>query len=160
MASRILGGGDVLSLIEKVEKAYDQKEAEALERKLRKNEFTLEDFRDQLRMVKKMGSMADLIGMIPGMKKALPKVDLGGADGELKKIEAIIDSMTKAERRDDSIMNGSRRRRIAAGSGTTIADVNRFLKQYAQTKKMMKKLTKLGGGRPGGRNPFANLLPG
>jgi signal recognition particle subunit SRP54 len=160
MASRILGKGDVMSLIEKVEKAYDQKEAEALERKLRKNEFTLEDFRDQLRMVKKMGSMADLIGMIPGMKKAIPKVDLGGADSELKKIEAIIDSMTKAERHDDSIMNGSRRRRIAAGSGTTIADVNRFLKQYAQTKRMMKKLTKLGGGRPGGRNPFANLLPG
>jgi signal recognition particle subunit SRP54 len=157
MASRILDQGDVLSLIEKVEKAYDQKQAEALEKKLRKNEFTLEDFRDQLQMVKKLGSMGDLLGMIPGMKKLAGKMDPGVADSELKRIEAIINSMTKEERRNDTIINGSRRKRIALGSGTNVAEVNRFLKQYAQTKKMMKKFTKMG---PGGLNRFANLLPG
>ena len=157
MASRILGQGDVLSLIEKVEKAYDQKQAEQLEKKLRKNEFTLEDFRDQLQMVKKLGSMGDLIGMIPGMKKLAGKVDPGVADSELKRIEAIINSMTKEERRNDAIINGSRRKRIALGSGTNVSEVNRFLKQYAQTKKMMKKFTKMG---PGGLNRFTNMLPG
>jgi signal recognition particle subunit SRP54 len=150
MASRILDKGDVLSLIEKVEKAYDQKQAEALERKLRKDEFTLEDFRDQLAMVKRLGSMADLLGMIPGMRKLSAKLDPGVADNELKRIEAIVNSMTKQERRNDALLNGSRRKRIAVGSGTSVAEVNRFLKQYAQTKKMMKKLTKLGGGRLGG----------
>ncbi len=159
MASRILGKGDVLSLIEKVEKAYDRKQAEALERKLRKDEFTLEDFRDQLQMVKRLGSMADLLGMIPGMRKLSAKMDPGVADTELKRIEAIVNSMTKQERRNDALINGSRRRRIALGSGTSVAEVNRFLKQYAQTKKMMKKLTKLGGGRLGG-NPFSQLLSG
>jgi signal recognition particle subunit SRP54 len=150
MASRILDKGDVLSLIEKVEKAYDQKQAEALERKLRKDEFTLEDFRDQLTMVKRLGSMSDLLGMIPGMRKLSAKLDPGVADSELKRIEAIVNSMTKQERRNDALINGSRRKRIALGSGTSVAEVNRFLKQYAQTKKMMKKLTKLGGGRLGG----------
>jgi len=157
MASRILGQGDVLSLIEKVEKAYDQKQAEVLEKKLRKNEFTLEDFRDQLQMVKKLGSMGDLLGMIPGMKKLAGKLDPGVADSELKRIEAIINSMTKEERRNDTLINGSRRRRIALGSGTNVAEVNRFLKQYAQTKKMMKKFTKMG---PGGLNRLTNMLPG
>ncbi len=158
MASRILGKGDILSLIEKVEKAYDQKQAEALEKKLRKNEFTLEDFRDQLAMVKRLGSMGEILGMIPGMKKLTAKMDPGVADAELKKVEAIVNSMTKEERRNDALINGSRRKRIALGSGTSVADVNRFLKQYAQTKKMMKKLTKLG--RPGGGNPFSQLMPG
>jgi len=158
MASRILGKGDILSLIEKVEAAYDERQAETLERKLRKNEFTLEDFRDQLQMVKKLGSMGELLGMIPGMKKLTSKIDPGAADGELKKIEAIINSMTKQERRNDTLINGSRRQRIALGSGTTVSDVNKFLKQYAQTKKMMKKLTKLG--RPGGGNPFSQMMPG
>jgi signal recognition particle subunit SRP54 len=161
MASRILGKGDVLSLIEKVEKAYDQRQAEALERKLKKNEFTLEDFRDQLQMVKRLGSMGDLLGMIPGMKKLSAKMSPGVADAELKKIEAIIGSMTRQERRNDGLINGSRRKRIALGSGTSVADVNRFLKQYTQAKKMMKKLTKLGGGHPGGgRNPFSQIIPG
>ncbi|HEY2389215.1 MAG TPA: signal recognition particle protein [Candidatus Binatia bacterium] len=158
MASRILGKGDILSLIEKVEAAYDERQAEALERKLKKNEFTLEDFRDQLQMVKRLGSMGELLGMIPGMKKLTSKLDPGAADGELKKIEAIINSMTKQERRNDTLINGSRRQRIALGSGTTVSDVNKFLKQYAQTKKMMKKLTKLG--RPGGGNPFSQMMPG
>ena len=158
MASRILGKGDILSLIEKVEKAYDQRQAEALEKKLRKNEFTLEDFRDQLQMVKRLGSMGEILGMIPGMKKLTSKIDPGTADAELKKVEAIVNSMTKQERHNDALINGSRRRRIALGSGTSVADVNRFLKQYAQTKKMMKKLTKLG--RPSGGNPFSQLMPG
>ena len=157
MASRILGQGDVLSLIEKVEKAYDQKQAEALEKKLRKNELTLEDFRDQLQMVKKLGSMGDLLGMIPGMKKLAGKMNPDVADAELKRIEAIINSMTREERHNDAILNGSRRRRIALGSGTNVAEVNRFLKQYAQTKKMMKKFTKMG---PGGLNRCANMLRG
>jgi signal recognition particle subunit SRP54 len=161
LASRILGKGDVLSLIEKVEKAYDQRQTEALERKLRKNEFTLEDFRDQLQMVKRLGSMGEILGMIPGMKKLTAKMDPGVADGELKKIQAIVDSMTKQERRNDALINGSRRKRIALGSGTSVADVNRFLKQYAQAKKMMKKLTKFGSGHPGGgRNPFSQFIPG
>ncbi len=158
MASRVLGKGDILSLIEKVEAAYDERQAEVLERKLRKNEFTLEDFRDQLQMVKRLGSMGEILGMIPGMKKLTSKLDPGAADGELKKIEAIINSMTKQERRNDTLINGSRRQRIALGSGTSVSDVNKFLKQYTQTKKMMKKLTKLG--RPGGGNPFSQLMPG
>ncbi len=164
MASRILGKGDMMSLIEKVEKEFDEKQAAELERKLKKNEFTLEDFAEQLRMVKKLGSMGDLLGMIPGMKKLSAKVDPGVADHELRKMEAIISSMTNQERRNDSVMNGSRRKRIAAGSGTSMSEVNRFLKQYLQTKKMMKKLTKMkgmgGGGLGGGRNPLAGLFPG
>jgi signal recognition particle subunit SRP54 len=158
MASRVLGKGDILSLIEKVEAAYDERQAEVLERKLRKNEFTLEDFRDQLQMVKRLGSMGEILGMIPGMKKLTSKLDPGAADGELKKVEAIINSMTKQERRNDALINGSRRQRIALGSGTSVSDVNKFLTQYAQTKKMMKKLTKLG--RPGGGNPFSQMMPG
>jgi signal recognition particle subunit SRP54 len=112
-------------------------------------------------MVKKLGSMSDLLGMIPGMRKLSAKMDPGVADDELKRIEAIVNSMTKQERRNDALINGSRRRRIALGSGTSVAEVNRFLKQYAQAKKMMKKLSKLGrGGLGGGRNPFGHLLPG
>jgi len=145
VAQRILGMGDVLSLIEKAEAAFDTKQAEQLERKLRKDEFTLEDFRDQLRMVKKMGSMTDLLGMIPGMKKLARGSDMAAADGELKRIEAIINSMTRQERRNPNVLNAGRRRRIALGSGTSVADINRFLKQYGQMKKMMKKLT--GGAR-------------
>jgi len=138
--------GDMMSLIEKAEAAFDGKEAAKLEKKLKKNEFTLEDFRDQLRTMKKMGSVGDLMSMIPGMKKMAKKAELAGADSELKKIEAIIDSMTNQERQNHLILNSSRRKRIASGSGTRVSDVNRFLKQYNQTRKMMKSLTK-GGGR-------------
>jgi signal recognition particle subunit SRP54 len=145
MARRILGMGDMLSLIEKAERVYDQKQAEALQKKLRRNEFTLEDFRDQLRVVRKMGSMGDLMSLIPGMKKLTKEVDLGEAEGELKRIEAIISSMTRQERNNHLILNGSRRKRIAAGSGTTVAEVNRFLKQFQQTKKAMKQMSKLAG---------------
>ena len=156
VSSRILGMGDVLSLIEKAEAAYDAKQAEALQKKLRKDEFTLEDFRDQLRAVKKMGSVTDLLGMIPGMKKLTRGQDMAGADEELARIEAIINSMTRQERNDHLILNASRRKRIAQGSGTSVSEVNRFLKQYGQARKMMKSLTKggprgllaqLGGGR-------------
>ena len=142
MATRILGMGDMLSLIEKAESVYDEKQAIELERKMRRNEFTLEDFRDQLRAVQKMGQVGDLMNMIPGMKKLTKGMDMGVAEKELKRSEAIINSMTNEERRNDSVLNGSRRRRIAAGSGTTVADVNRFLKQFQQTKKMMKQVTK------------------
>ncbi|MBY0274645.1 signal recognition particle protein [Candidatus Binatia bacterium] len=145
VASRILGMGDMLSLIEKAQSAYDQKQAEKLQEKLKKDTFTLEDFRDQLRTVKKMGSVADLIGMIPGMKKFAKGNELAGADDELRRIEAIINSMTKQERRDHLILNGSRRKRIAIGSGTSVAEVNKFLKQYQQAKKMMKSLSRGAG---------------
>ena len=140
IASRILGMGDVLSLIERAERAYDREQAQALEKKLRKAEFDLEDFRDQLRAVKKMGSVADLLGMIPGVKKLLRGADLSGAEGELKRIEAIIDSMTRAERRNIRILNASRRKRIADGSGTSVSEVNRLVKQFTQTKKLLKKI--------------------
>lgn len=148
-ASRILGMGDVLSLIEKAEKVYDQKQAEILEKKLRKNQFTLEDFYEQMRMLKKMGSMTDLIAMLPGGKKLMQGADMTAAEKEFKHIEAIICSMTKEERRKPEILNGSRRRRIAVGSGTSVAEVNRFLKQYLEAKKMMRKITQLGMGKMG-----------
>jgi len=149
MASRILGMGDVLSLIEKAEKVYDQKQAEILEKKLRKNQFTLEDFYEQMRMLKKMGSMTDLIAMLPGGKKLMQGADMTAAEKEFKHIEAIICSMTKEERRKPEILNGSRRRRIAVGSGTSVSEVNRFLKQYLEAKKMMRKFTQLGVGKMG-----------
>ncbi|MBI3782739.1 MAG: signal recognition particle protein [Deltaproteobacteria bacterium] len=145
MARRILGMGDVLTLIEKAQQAYDENQAQALQKKLRRNEFTLEDFRDQLRVVRKMGSMGDLLGMIPGMKKLTRGVDMSTAEKDLKQIEAIINSMTKEERNNHLILNGSRRRRIADGSGTSVADVNRFLKQFQQTKKVMKQMSKFAG---------------
>ena len=140
IASRILGMGDVLSLIERAERAYDRDQAQALEKKLRKSEFDLEDFRDQLRAVKKMGSVAELLGMIPGVKKLLRGADLSGAEGELKRVEAIIDSMTRAERRNIRILNASRRKRIAEGSGTSVSEVNRLVKQFTQTRKLLKKI--------------------
>ena len=145
MATRILGMGDMLTLIEKAERVYDQEQAVALQKKLRRNEFTLADFRDQLRAVRQMGSMGDLLSMIPGMKKFTRGLDMSSAEGELKQVEAIINSMTNEERRNHLILNGSRRQRIARGSGTTVADVNRFLKQFLQTKKMMKQMSKFAG---------------
>jgi signal recognition particle subunit SRP54 len=145
MATRILGMGDVLTLIEKAERAYDEKQALALQKKLRRNEFTLEDFRDQLRAVRQMGSMGELLSMIPGMKKMTRGMDMSAAEGELKQVEAIIGSMTNEERRNHLILNGSRRKRIALGSGTTVADVNRFLKQFQDMKKVMKHMSKFTG---------------
>jgi signal recognition particle subunit SRP54 len=148
-ASRILGMGDVLSLIEKAEKVYDQRQAEILEKKLRKNQFTLEDFAEQMRMLKKMGSITDLVALLPGGKKLVQGADMEAAEKEFKRIEAIISSMTKEERRKPEILNGSRRRRIALGSGTSVVEVNRFLKQYLDAKKMMKKIAQFGGGKMG-----------
>ena len=151
MATRILGMGDVLTLIEKAEQVYDEKQALQLQRKLRRNEFTFEDFRDQLRAVRKMGQMGDLMAMIPGMKKLVKGMDMEAAEQELIRTEAIINSMTRQERTSTAVLNGSRRKRIAAGSGTTIAEVNRVLKQFQQAKKMMKQMSKFAGkGMPQG----------
>jgi len=147
LASRILGMGDVLTLIEKAQSTYDQKQAKELERKFKKNEFTLEDFAQQMVALQKMGSLGDLIGMIPGFKKIASQVDSEEAQQELGRIKAIIDSMTRQERRNHLILNGSRRARIATGSGTSVQEVNRFVKQFEQTRKMMKKVAKAGGGR-------------
>ncbi len=140
-ASRILGMGDVLSLIEKAEAVVDKKKAQKLAKKIQKNEFTLEDFLDQIQQIKKMGNLEQLMGMIPGMNKLkqvknAPKPD----EKELRKTEAIIRSMTVKERRNHRIINGSRRQRIAKGSGTSVAEVNRVLKSYTMMLKMMKKL--------------------
>ena len=144
MASRILGMGDVLTMIEKAQEVVDEKKAAELEKKLRKNQFTLEDFRDQMRQIRKMGSLTDILGMIPGMGKLKQMKNLEVDEKELVHIEAIINSMTPQERRQYSIINGSRRKRIAAGSGTRVQDVNRLLKNYAQVMKMMKKFNKSG----------------
>ncbi|BCS81575.1 signal recognition particle protein [Anaerocellum diazotrophicum] len=140
MASRILGMGDILTLIEKAQEAIDQKKAEELEKKLRSMQFTLEDFLDQLRQIKKMGPLSQIISMIPGVKLK-GDVDFDAGEKELKKIEAIINSMTKEERQDPSIINSSRKRRIAMGSGTTVQDVNRLLKQFEDMKRMMKQFS-------------------
>ena len=155
MASRILGMGDVMTMIEKAQEVVDAKEAAVLEKKLRKNQFTLEDFRNQMRQVRKMGSLTDLIGMIPGMGKLKQMKGFEVDERELVRIEAIIDSMTPKERRQHGIINGSRRARIAKGSGTSVQDVNRLLKNYTQVMKMMKKFSK-GGMRGLGRGmlPF------
>jgi signal recognition particle subunit SRP54 len=155
MASRILGMGDVLTMIEKAQAVVDAKQAEEFEKKLRKNQFSLEDFRDQLRQVRKMGSLTELLGMIPGMGKLKQFKNMEVDESELTRIEAIINSMTPQERRQYGIINGSRRKRIARGSGTTVQDVNRLLKNYSQVMKMMKKINK-GGMRGLGRGmmPF------
>lgn len=145
MASRILGHGDVLTLVEKAQMAYDEKAARELERKIRKDSFTLEDFRDQLMQIRKMGPLEDLLAMIPGFGKIKAMKNVQVDEKEFVKIIAIIDSMTKKERFDSRIINGSRRKRIARGSGTTVQDVNRLLKNYLEMRKMMKKLTKGGG---------------
>ena len=148
LASRILGMGDMLSLIEKAQQNYDQTKAKELERKLKKAEFTIEDFADQLKTIRKMGSLGDLLGMIPGLKKLAGAADSDEAKREMARIQAIINSMTRQERNNHLILNGRRRIRIATGSGTSVQDVNRFIKQFDQTRKMMKKITKMGGGHP------------
>jgi signal recognition particle subunit SRP54 len=144
MASRILGMGDVLTLVEKAQATMDHREAMVLEQKIRKNEFTLDDFRNQLTQIRKMGSLQEIIGMIPGMKKIKTLKEMTPDEGELVRVAAIIDSMTGKERRNHLIIDGSRRKRIARGSGTTIQDVNRLLKNYAEMRKMMKRMTKGG----------------
>lgn len=139
MASRILGMGDVLSLIEKAEAAINLDQAKEMEKKLRKEDFNLDDFLEQLQQVKKLGSFSDILGMLPGMGNLKKLQDVEIDEKELARVEAIIRSMTKQERRDPNIINGSRRKRIAIGSGTKVQDVNRLLKQFTEAKKMMKR---------------------
>jgi signal recognition particle subunit SRP54 len=144
MASRILGMGDMLSLIEKAQEEFDQKEAAELEKKLKKRDFDLEDFQAQLKQMKKLGSLEQIMGMLPGMGQLKQLKKIKPNEKELVKIEAIINSMTKEERRNHKIINGSRRKRIARGSGTRIQDVNRLLKNFVQTKKMMESFVSKG----------------
>jgi signal recognition particle subunit SRP54 len=155
MASRILGMGDILSLVEKAQTTIDEKTAREMQQSLRKSDFTLDDFRNQLRQIKKMGSLKDMIGMIPGMGKIKALKDMEPDDGELVKIAAMIDSMTQKERSNYLIIDGRRRKRIALGSGTTVQDVNRLLKNYIEIRKMMKKMNAKGGVKALMRNfPF------
>lgn len=155
LATRILGMGDVLSLVEKAQESFDEKETIKLQKKIKKNEFTLEDFRDQLRQIKKMGSLGDIMGMIPGMNKLKNLATAAPDEKELIKTEAIIDSMTKKERLNHLIIDGRRRKRIALGSGTTVQDVNRLLKNYAEIKKMLGRFSQKGSMKSLMRNfPF------
>jgi signal recognition particle subunit SRP54 len=139
MASRILGMGDIVSLVEKAQEQFDEEQAKKLEEKFRRNQFSLDDFYEQLQQIKKMGSIRDLIGMLPGMDQALKGVEID--ERAFTRLEAIITSMTKEERRNPDIINGSRRRRIASGSGTQIQDVNRLLKQFEEMRKQMRQLS-------------------
>jgi signal recognition particle subunit SRP54 len=155
MASRILGMGDVLSLIEKAQAAFDDKKARELEKKIRKNAFTLGDFKEQIQQIKRMGSLDQILGMIPGVNKIKGIKGLQPDEGELVKIEAIINSMTKKERLNHTILNGSRRKRIAKGSGTSVQDVNKLIKNYVQARNMIKKLNTNGmKGFKSGMLPF------
>jgi len=144
LASRILGMGDVLSLIDKVQQNVEEKEAAKLQKAFLKQQFTLEEFQLQLKQIKRMGSLGSLLEMVPGAKKLAAQVDTEKAETELKRVDAIINSMTLGERRNPAILNGSRRRRIAQGSGTTVTDVNRLMKQFMEMKKMMQRVSKLG----------------
>jgi signal recognition particle subunit SRP54 len=144
LASRILGMGDVLSLIDKVQQNVEEKEAAKIQKAFLKQQFTLEEFQLQLQQIKRMGSVGSLLEMIPGGKKLASQVDADKAESELKRVEAIINSMTLDERRNPAILNGSRRRRIAQGSGTTVTDINRLMKQFLEMKKMMQRVNKLG----------------
>ena len=147
LAGRILGMGDILTLVERAQDTFDERQAATLEEKLRKNSFTLEDMLEQLQQVQKMGPIGQIMGMIPGMGGMANEAQAAVDRGELKRTEAIIRAMTPAERRDPSVLNGSRRRRIAAGSGTTLPDVNRLVKQFAEMQKLMKQLSGAGGRR-------------
>lgn len=152
MARRILDMGDVTTLVEKAQEAFDQEEAERLSKKIRKNQFDFDDFLSQLQQIKKMGNIKDLIGMLPGMNKALKEIDID--DDSFKPIEAIIRSMTPEERGAPDLINGSRKKRIAQGSGTTVQEVNNLLKQFGEMRKMMKKLNQMTG-----KKSFANMNP-
>jgi len=154
MASRILGMGDVVTLVEKAQLAFDEEEAKRLSKKIRKNQFDFNDFLSQLEQVKKMGNMKDLLGMIPGMGKAMKEVDID--DNSFKPIEAIIRAMTMEERENPEVINPSRKNRIAKGSGTSVQQVNQLLKQFGDMRKMMKTMNKMGGGKRAlsALNPF------
>ncbi|TVQ08740.1 MAG: signal recognition particle protein [Bacteroidetes bacterium] len=151
MADRILGMGDIVSLVEKAQEQFDKDEARNLQKKIAKNQFNFDDFLKQLQQIKKMGNVKDLMGMIPGMGKAMKDIDL--EDDAFSSIEAIIYSMTPQERETPALLNGSRRKRIAAGSGTDIQEVNRLIKQFEDTRKMMKMMS-------GGGGKFMNMMKG
>lgn len=154
MARRILDMGDVTTLVEKAQQAFDEQEAERLNKKIRKNQFDFEDFLSQLQQIKKMGNIKDLLGLLPGMNKALKNIDID--DDSFKPIEAIIRSMTPEERSSPNVMNGSRKKRIANGSGTSVQEVNNLLKQFEEMRKMMKKMNKMGKNKGlANMNPFA-----
>ena len=155
LAGRILGMGDVLTLVEKAGEAFEAEQAEALAKKMATDNFTLEDFADQLKQLKKLGSLDGLLSMLPGAGKLKGLKNLQPDEKELKRTEAIISSMTPGERANYQIINSSRRKRIARGSGTSVADVNRLLKNFAQARKMMKGMAKMGGGK---RKQMARLL--
>jgi signal recognition particle subunit SRP54 len=141
MAGRILGMGDILSLAEKAQEVSDEKQAEELERKIRKQQFTLDDFLSQMRQVRKMGPLSSVLGMMPGMGPAMKQLrGVNMDEGELDRLEAIILSMTPAERANPTVIDGSRRKRIARGSGTTVQAVNQLTKQFAQVRKLMAQL--------------------
>jgi signal recognition particle subunit SRP54 len=154
MASRILGMGDVVSLVERAQMAFDEDEAKRLNKKIRKNQFDFNDFLHQLQQIKKMGNMKDLIGMIPGMGKAMKDIDVD--DNSFRPIEAIIRAMTNEERENPDLINGSRKTRIAKGSGRTVQEVNNLLKQFSDMRKLMKTMNKMGGGKRAlsALNPF------
>ncbi len=158
MASRILGMGDVLSLIERAERTFERDKAEELARKMEREELTLEDFRQQLRQMKRMGSLSEILGFLPGASSLASEVD----EDELRRFEAILDSMTVHERTHPAVVNGSRRRRIAAGSGTSVSDVNRLLRRFGEARKMVKKLSVLQKAQKsaGGRRQLARMLGG
>jgi signal recognition particle subunit SRP54 len=154
MAQRILGMGDVVSLVEKAQETFDQEETNRLSKKIRKNQFDFEDFLSQLQQIKKMGNVKDLLGMLPGMGKQIKDLDID--DDAFKPVEAIIRSMTKDERTNPELMNASRKQRIATGSGTSVQEINNLLKQFKDMRKMMKTMNKMSGSKRGlaGFNPF------
>jgi signal recognition particle subunit SRP54 len=154
VVSRVLGMGDVLSLIEKAEQVVTQDDAQRLERTILENDFTLEDFREQLQTIKKMGPLENILGMLPGMGQIKQQLQGGQVDPkQMGRVEAIISSMRAKERRNHQVLNGSRRKRIARGSGTSVEEVNRLIKQFIEMKKMLKMVGGLsgGGGKKGGK---------
>ena len=158
MADRILGMGDIVSLVERAQAQYDEEEAKKLQRKIQKNQFDFDDFLGQIQQIKKMGNLKELASMIPGVGKALKDIDID--DNAFKSIEAIIQSMTPKERKHPEILNQSRKNRIAKGSGTTLQEVNRLVKQFDQTRKMMKMVTGSKMGKMMGKMPMMPGMPG
>ncbi|MBR9859676.1 signal recognition particle protein [bacterium] len=152
MAGRILGMGDVVSLVEKAQETFDEEEAARLQKKMRKNQFDFDDFLQQLNQIKKMGNIKDLMGMIPGVGKAIKDIDID--DDSFKSIEAIIQSMTSEERQNPDVLDGSRKQRIAKGSGTSTTEVNKLVKQFSDMRKMMKSMNAMGGKKRLGKMPF------
>ena len=157
IASKILGMGDLVGLIEKAQEHFDQEKAESLEEKIKRNSFSLADFQDQLKQIRKMGSLSDLMGMIPGVGSRMPagtEID----ESSLTKIDAIISSMTISERENPAILNGSRKVRVSKGSGTRVSDINRLLKQFNQMRKMMKKFAGVGRDRRSQKRAMQQMM--